>query len=750
MKQILTLIFACAFLFSLASVSASGVGIIDLKLVPVEGIPTEAQHGQDTTLTFNLQNVGGVALNSLTWELGISGVATEKEKNTVSSIAIGTESSVTSEEVSVTLKIPENKKGSTTITLTATDSTGVSATTTHTIETPEDKKIELTNVQQITTTEPGKIKIKNTGNVALNKIEITSTGPAITFSSNSLEIEAGKEEEITLTLDSIAVLTGGENSIVITAKDESTDVEETLTQTFTVAGTLSITTLQEPTIHNTSGKIEVENTGDLTLDKVELTASGSNEETTFTQSSFSLAPGEKKEVEFTASNTNTEFGNNNLVITAKDATTEVSNTVTYAFAQTFCSNGEQGGNLSIVDLEISTTGDEEDEWLPFDEIDFEVEVKNIGNDDIKDVNVEFALFNSAGNDKSSKLTFDSSDSDEEKIDIGTLDEGDEETVTFKFTVPGDLDTGNYKLAVKVYSDKEKESNECSETSGEFDTDDSYFDIRVDREEDEGKFIVFDEVEFSPSPAICGDSVVLNANLFNIGDDNQERVRVNLFSSELNLDETLEIRKEIDEGEEERISINFRIPENLENKAYAVDLNADYDFKSGTYRESLDNPQRVLLNVVGCSVDQPIAPTSELIISADLTSDAQAGEKLTVTTTLRNPTNNEITTVFAVKGHETWATLDPTLDKIVNIAPGQSKDVVISFTVDEDASGAQSFTIETNEGNNKIKSQAVSLTIEKSGSLFGGLENNALLWVIGAVNLLLIIVIIVVAVRVAQR
>ena len=54
--------------------------------------------------------------------------------------------------------------------------------------------------------------------------------------------------------------------------------------------------------------------------------------------------------------------------------------------------------------------------------------------------------------------------DEEKIDLGRLNDGDEETVIFTFRVPPDFDAGSYKLAVKAYSDASNsgENLECTE------------------------------------------------------------------------------------------------------------------------------------------------------------------------------------------------------------------------------------------------------------------------------------------------
>jgi len=86
--------------------------------------------------------------------------------------------------------------------------------------------------------------------------------------------------------------------------------------------------------------------------------------------------------------------------------------------------------------------------------------------------------------------------------------------------------------------------------------------------------------------------------------------------------------------------------------------------------------------------------------------------------------------------------------------GESKEVTLTFALDSDASGEKTFLIETKAGD-KIDSKPVAVTIEEGTSwtsslsgIFGG--NKTLLWVIGGINLILIILIIVLAVRILKR
>ena len=90
---------------------------------------------------------------------------------------------------------------------------------------------------------------------------------------------------------------------------------------------------------------------------------------------------------------------------------------------------------------------------------------------------------------------------------------------------------------------------------------------------------------------------------------------------------------------------------------------------------------------------------------------------------------------------------------MTLAAGQSGDATFKFNVNKDTVGEQTFYIEIVSGNN-VKRQHVSVVIEKSGlfsSITGGaISENAWVWGLEALNVLLILVIIIVAFRVMRK
>jgi hypothetical protein len=476
------------------------------------------------------------------------------------------------------------------------------------------------------------------------------------------------------------------------------------------------------------------------------------------ESGFNLNAGASKTINILADFSVDSFEIGKYASTINASGTDASNnavskTGTVTHLSSFCSDGEKG-DLEIRNVDFQNDGEGGDEdWNLLDDITIEVEVKNVGSDDIDDVFVEIGLFDSDGDNVIDDLDFENAD--EEEFDIGRIKDGDKETVEFKFKVPADFEDGTYKLVVKAYDDDQGEENICDDTAG--DLDNEYFQsIDIERESDEGKFIAFDKIVFKPTEATCGETVTLTTDVYNIGDEDQEQVKVNLFGSTLNVNLDKEIRTDLDQGDKETISFTFVIPQNAEDKLHTLDLTAEYDYRDSTdtYRESSDEEKTVSLRVLGCNIDGNVNAGSIASISATLDSVAKAGEPLVVRSTIKNLMSGSTSFVIDSVGHESWATLDSISQRIVPLNSGEESQIVFTFTPNKDVSGQKSFTIKVQSGSD-IETRDVVVNLEpasKSGFLTGSAigSGNTLIWTIGIINVVLIILIIVVAVSLARR
>ncbi|MEK6855450.1 MAG: putative S-layer protein [Nanoarchaeota archaeon] len=519
--------------------------------------------------------------------------------------------------------------------------------------------------------------------------------------------------------------------------------------TITLAKTQDLTRTQ-------NGAVNISNTGNIKITDITVSSSGDFDVSFTPSEKFELNPGESKTISVSSSDLNDlKFGDNKVIIKAggKESTRDVfSNESTLSVLGSFCNAGAKGGNLSINDVEIDNQGEgSDDEWNLLDIIDVNVEVENKGNVDVDNVVVEIGLFDSSGVNQVNDLDFENVD--EEEIEVGDLRDGEDDSITFRFRVPADIEDGGYRIVVKAFGDDVGESNECTD---KFDSK-TFEDINIERESDEGKFIAFEEMVVTPSELTCGDTASLTLDVFNIGDEDQDQVKVNLLSTELKVEEFIEIKNDLDSGDKETINFDFVVPQNVQDKTYQLRLNADYDYSRGDYRESSEGDTLVAVKVIGCS---PVTGGGEgriSAINAVLDSDAKAGSEIVVRGSVTNVGSERASFIISALDYDSWASLDSISERILQLNPGESKDVRFTFNANEDAEGENSFVIEVRAGD-KIETREVSVDIEggipTSGGVTGlaGLDlgDNGLIWVIGIVNVILIILIIVVAVKVSRR
>lgn len=469
---------------------------------------------------------------------------------------------------------------------------------------------------------------------------------------------------------------------------------------------------------------------------------------TFNPSSFSLSAGAQRNVDAILSTlSNLKFGLNTISVKA-DAGTQVA-TTTFQVKKTFCSAGEVVGNLSIVDINWENNGEGDDNsWELLDEIEIEVEVENRNDDDDVDAIVELGLFDSNGKNVADDLIFlADSDSDNEEIEININDD-DEETVKWVFRVPADLKKGNYNLAIKVYDDDRGESRDCRDSSTDL-SGNFFQSINVEEASDEGRYVIVDDISLD-SQVTCGESVAGQFTVFNIGKEDQDRVRILIRNNDLGIDLTREITSDLDRGDDETMDFTFQVPPTARNGNYILEFITQYDYRNGVYREESEDSFDASFEVLGCSenLGGSGGGLTNLEIDARLESVAKPGKELVIVATIRNTGSQDATYSLSARGYSSWADLTDISDATISVDAGESKEVTFKMLVNKDSSGKQSFDIQVAMGG-KVQIQEVEVELSSSSnSLFG--SSNYLIWVIGAINLILIILIIVVAVRVSRR
>ncbi len=452
------------------------------------------------------------------------------------------------------------------------------------------------------------------------------------------------------------------------------------------------------------------------------------------------------------------FTIDNLKIEATESTTTTEDS--------FCSIPNMEGDLRIKKVKIVNHGpsnDGEDEkWFPLDRITVQVELENDGEVEIEDMVFQLGLFEKDSTTDIAEDMFWISDDDEE-IEIGDIEEhgeDDELEHTFEFRVnPEDLEEGNYVLKIKIYSDDLGEDNACIDYADDltdFGTSEFYAEIDIDKEEeDEGRAVVVDTKKLPPIlEAGCNDEVLLDLDVWNIGDADQDQVKVTLYNSELGIDMEYTIRESMDMGDDkEEVDFNFIIPKDAEEKTYTLELRTlyDYDDDDDLYDEQSD-VFLVFLRVEGnCRPE-----VSDAVIIAELdpeTPEAIAGKQVIIRTTITNPGDAEATYSISIEGNSAWSSLGAIDPQTITLTAGASQDVSIYLNLNTDAEGEKEFTIKATSIEGSVKEQKVALTIKKGLSqdkVVEHIKNNWFIYAIVIINLILIIAIISVVKRIAGK
>lgn len=411
--------------------------------------------------------------------------------------------------------------------------------------------------------------------------------------------------------------------------------------------------------------------------------------------------------------------------------------------------GNSNNNLRIKKIDITNKGmdtkgnslvkfGDDDAWFPLDDIEVEIRIENKGEEKIEDIEVEWGLWDTSSDEWVIELD------DEKDFDLKS---DKEETLTISFNLEGSLDVDldelsdgdHYRFYVIVNGyDNEVEDDICAS---------DYEEIGIVIEDD---FVVLSDFQF-PETVSCDSEVQIIADAWNIGDSDQDDVYVRVFNTELGINQKVDVG-DINAFDHEDFNVILNIPEDAKEKIYSINFEV-YDEDDDIYENDFDDDKaefHILLQVSGnCGIK------TDALVSASLESGGRAGEELVVKATIVNTGSDSSTYNLNAVGYSEWATSVDVNPSTILSNKGDSREVLFTFNVKKDVSGEKTFDIEVRSGGELILTQPVSVMIEKAGGIsgitgrvIGG--SNLYLWGIGALNIILVIIIIIVAIRVARK
>lgn len=460
--------------------------------------------------------------------------------------------------------------------------------------------------------------------------------------------------------------------------------------------------------------------------------SSSDTEGTFTTSSIKLPVSSANPLAVRIfaydADTNTEvFSVKDMVITADIVPEEVIACVL---------SGNSLNNLVLEDIELSVEDGygEDDEWFPFDSVSAETNVEYDTNDDFElgDIEVTWMLFDSAGINQVI-------DGDES---VSDLQGGEDADVLIQFNLDEDVEDMND--ADSFYVIVEADDEEI--TSGDSTVCDY---VKVDVNMQSEDTIILDNIQAPTTAVQCSAEVLVTADIWNIGGDDQEDVYITVQNSELGINNQRIEVGDVDSFEDAALDFTFTVPSGAAEKSYNLVFGI-YDEDEDVFEINYDEsefivPVSVSGNCIGGSSSSGTAS-----VSANLVSGGKAGQPMVVTAKITNAGTSSANYTINAAGFGSWASGATLSETSFMLGAGQSKDVTITLATLKTASGEQTFNVEVVSGNQLVTTQPVTVALASAGFLSGitggAVGGNGTIWVIGLVNVILVLAIIMVAVR----
>ncbi len=382
----------------------------------------------------------------------------------------------------------------------------------------------------------------------------------------------------------------------------------------------------------TTTHFDIENTGDYTLNNVDVSGSAdskyallfSKDGTTFTATTgnFNIAANSNQTIHVKVTIPDDQTAKKTDIGYVKIESDEQNATISYLYLET-------KSMLDIKDLNVWTDGDKTssvnngetvDEVKPGDKVEFSIEVSNLFTDDMKieDVEVEITIYD-----------IDDNENMDETSDSEDIDENDEEDFDVDFTIPTMLDEGKYTVDIEVSGEDEEGGDHYKKWT-------IYLEVEKKSHE-----IIISEAELRTSVLQCIRSTTLDIELTNIGEDEEDEVKLIVSAPELGIDFT-KINIDLEEGDDEdsqyKKSFTISVGDDFKAGNYPITVKAYYN------TNVLDDEKQFTLEVKDCATNTATTPitttgtdSSDIIVQTNMGSDLTPGTSGSIVTAAADTT-----------------------------------------------------------------------------------------------------------------
>ena len=263
--------------------------------------------------------------------------------------------------------------------------------------------------------------------------------------------------------------------------------------------------------------------------------------------------------------------------------------------------------LSLEDLDVKAGGekdsniqDESDgydidvEAKPGDSLEFNFNLENLfsGDDDdregdiqIESINVEVVIED-----------IDDDDDLEDDVDVDDIDADDDISFSIDFVIPKKAASDDYKVVINIEAEDEEGNN--------FDFSKEMY-IEVNRDSHK---VAIDDASFVSSVLKCDRSTTLNVDLINLGDKNEDEVKVTVVNSALGInlaESNLELDEDPDDDDNEMtLRFPITISDDVVTGTYTIQVRTYYD------SDRVSDAMNIDLEVAKCTADTPVEEEEE--------------------------------------------------------------------------------------------------------------------------------------------
>ena len=408
-------------------------------------------------------------------------------------------------------------------------------------------------------------------------------------------------------------------------------------------------------------------------------------------------------------NITAQANNGTTNLTSSPVSITVNNTgitTTVNVPPVLCSNV---GDLRINDFDF------DDKLLPGEDIVADVEVENIGNDDIDDVKIKLILYDNDNNVNVTTKTLKSFD----------LDEDEEVTKQITMSVPNNFDEDDdLDLFVFVFEDGKQNIN-CDSLKD---------DIEVDRDDED---IRIEDFTISPSLVSCGENFEVYVRVENFGSDDQDDVKLIVNSADLGILEVEYFDLDAFDGIDEDVTKRYTfLAPNIKEGSYSIDVRVDYE-DGGLADSSLGS-----IKLEQCIVD----PTQTDVSIIALPTTVTEGKAFSIPIVVKNNENKDITYEVDVAGD--WVELSS--KDSAKLSPGQELTLFVSGTVKSGIKGSANGVVSVKANGELVRTQPISINVREDRILEDVLSPETTIFLGVGIAALIVIIVIIFVMHIASQ